>query len=122
MIVYVKDWFFTKMKVENRNIHLRYGAAQVARETEKAYLLEIEYCTLDGEYDGVKKLWCPKSCTLTEEEYTQEQEAAQARYEDGCKRYEELLAFAKSHGVKGVRSGMKMATIRAKIEAAGIAI
>ena len=47
-----------------------------------------------------------------------EQEAAQeARFEAGCKAYEELLARAKALGIKGVRVGMRKATIEAKIAA-----
>ena len=47
-----------------------------------------------------------------------EQEAAQeARFEAGCKAYEELLAKAKALGIKGVRVGMRKATIEAKIAA-----
>lgn len=118
--VYIKDWFFKKMEAENRNMLLVYDICAVVKETEKAYLLMVEYSTIDGEYDGVKNFWCPKACTMTEEEYKEKQKAAQERFENGCRKYEELISFAKAQGIKGIRKGMKAATIKAKLVAAGI--
>ena len=46
--------------------------------------------------------------------------AARQRFEAGCERYEKLLAFCKEHKIKGVRSGLRMATLLNKIEAAGL--
>lgn len=120
MTVYIKDWFFNKMQAEARNIHLMYGAVEVVKETEKAYQVSVEFATLDGEYDGEKLMWCPKSCTMTADEYEKETESQKARFESGCKKYEEMIKFAKDNGVKGVRSGMRKETILAKINNAGL--
>ena len=46
--------------------------------------------------------------------------AARQRFEAGCERYEKLLAFCKEHKIKGVRSGLRMATLLNKVEAAGL--
>lgn len=120
MTVYIKDWFFNKMKAENKCLHLFSNAVEVIGETEKAYKVMVGYCTLDGEIDGDKAMWCPKSCTITEEEFNAEQEEKEARFQDGCNAYEAMIKFAKENGVKGVRKGMKKVTILAKIRNAGL--
>lgn len=120
MKVYIKDWFFNKMKAENNYLYLFSNAVEVIGETEKAYKVSVEYCTLDGECDGYKKMWCPKSCTMTEDEFNAEQEEKEARFQDGCNAYEAMIKFAKENGVKGVRKGMKKVTILAKICNAGL--
>lgn len=117
MKVLVKKWFFDKMQQEaGRGIHLFYSEAEVVKETEKAYCLEIEYSTLDGEFDGVKKIWCPKSCVMSEDEIKAEKE----RFENSCNAYEAMISFAKANGVKGVRAGLKKETILKKIAEAGL--
>lgn len=117
MKVWVKKWFFEKMQSEaGYGIHLFYSESEVSRETEKAYLLEIEYTTLDGEVDGIKKIWCPKSCIMTNDEIKAEKE----RFENGCNAYETMISFAKANGVKGVRTGLKKETILKKIADAGL--
>lgn len=121
MKVYIKEWFLKKMQSEQQSgIKLISAAAEVMGETEKAYKLAVDFVTLDGEFDGVKLLWCPKSCTVTEEEYEAEVKASAERFENGCKAYAALLKFAKDNGVKGVREGMRKTTILAKIQAAGL--
>ena len=119
MTVYMKDWFFNKMQAENRNIKLWYGACEVIRETEKAYLLSVEYASLDGEFGGTKNIWCPKSCTMTAAEFEEAKAEKQERFEAGCQRYEKLVNFAKSQ-IKGIRVGMKAETILKKLAANGI--
>lgn len=51
--------------------------------------------------------------TQREKEYAQNR---QKRFEAGAKSYNDLLAKAKSMGIKGVRKGMKRSTIQRKIE------
>ena len=119
--VYVQKWFMSKIKSENRCFNFFFRTGDIMRETEKAYQISFEVSSIDGEWDGVKFVWVPKKCTMTEEEYQAELAAAEKRFKDGCKAYDELLAFAKAHGVKGVRSGMRKATIEQKMREAGVA-
>lgn len=121
-MIYIKEWFFNKIQSEHRNLHFFYSYGSINKETEKAYQVFLEYTTIDGEYDGEKLVWVPKSCTMTEEEYKKEIEEQEKRFEEGCRRYEELLAFAKENGVKGVRKGMRTETIKRKIAEAGIKV
>lgn len=120
MKVMVKDWFFNKMQDEVCGLHLIHKAALVLEETAKAYKLEMVATTYDGEFETTKVMWCPKSCTLTEEEYKADEQAQVDRFQAGCEAYDKLLAFAKDNGIKGVRKGMRKATILAKVEAAGL--
>lgn len=120
-VVYVKNWFANK-------IDLGYGKklestkATIVKETEKAYLLNVSWYTIDGEYEGYTNVWCPKSCTMTEEEFLEEEKKNAKRLEDGCSRYEKLIKFAKTNGVKGIRKGLKRTTIERKIKEAGLII
>lgn len=120
MKVMVKDWFFNKMQDEACGLHLIHTAALVLEETAKAYKLEMVATTYDGEYETTKAMWCPKSCTLTEDEYKADEQAQLDRFQAGCEAYDKLISFAKDNGVKGVRKGMRKATILAKVEAAGL--
>lgn len=120
MKVVVKDWFFNKMQDEACGVHLVHTAVQVIDETAKAYKLEMIATTYDGEFETTKAMWCPKSCTMTEEEYKADEQAQVDRFQAGCEAYEKLLTFAKDNGVKGVRKGMRKETILAKVEAAGL--
>lgn len=119
-MIYIKEWFFNKIQSEHRNLHFFYGAVRINKETEKAYQVFVEYTTIDGEYEGEKLVWIPKSCTLTEEEYRKEAEAEEKRFEDGKAAYEKMVTWAKENGVKGVRVGMRKATILDKIKKAGL--
>lgn len=119
--VYIKEWFLRKMNSENNGYYqFSKGKCIVEKETEKAYLLDVEYYTLDGEDDGVKQKWCPKSCTMTVEEKEAEEKAQEKRFFDGCNRYEKMISFAKDNGVKGVRERMKKETVLNKIKQAGL--
>lgn len=110
--VYIKDWFFNKIKYEERGFHIFNGKFDVIDETEKAYKLSIEMNSLDGEYNKVKSRWIPKSASMSEEEY-------KTALNDRKTRYEKAIDFAKNKGVKGVRKGMKKTTILKKIRDAG---
>lgn len=117
--IYIKEWFANK-------IDLGYGKrlasteGTIEKETEKAYLLVVEWYSADGEYEGYSKTWCPKSCTMTAEEYEAEQEAEAKRFNDGCDRYNKMIEFAKANGIKGIRVGLRRATIEKKIADAGL--
>ena len=45
MTVYVKDWFFEKMRDERSGVRLHNSGSEVVGETEKAYKLEVAYTT-----------------------------------------------------------------------------
>ena len=118
--MFVKDWFFKKICADHHNLHLFNSDFSVVKETPKAVLLAIEYVSLDGERDGVVHVWCPKSCTMTAEEARAEEEARLEMLKASEEAYMALVDFAKANGIKGVRVGLKAATIRAKLAAAGI--
>lgn len=63
--VYIKDWFRYRLDLGYGKTTYSDCLCRVLKETEKAYLLEVEWFTLDGERDGVCDRWVPKSCTLT---------------------------------------------------------
>lgn len=118
----IKTWFTGKITVETYIfLHLD-GMHPVVRETEKAYLLEVEGCTVDGERDVTRNVWVPKSCSLTKEEYRAEQERADKAFEDGRKYNERLVSFCKENGVKGARIGLRTQTLIRKIEEAGLEV
>lgn len=118
-MIYVQKWFMSKIEMENRNYGFSSRGGDIIKETEKAYLLSFEVCSIDGEWDGVKHIWVPKKCAMTPEEYRAERNAAKKRFEDGCKAYDELIEYAKANGLK-VRKGMRKATIEQKLREAGI--
>lgn len=119
-MIYIKKWFMANIKNENRNYFFNSRKAEIVRETEKAYQVFIECGSIDGEWDGDKLIWVPKSCTMTEAEYQAERDSEEKRFEDGCAAYEKLIAFAKANGLN-VRKGMRKATIEQKLREAGIA-
>jgi len=121
-VVYIQKWFMANIKSDfHNNFNFFTREATVVHETEKAYKVLIECSRIDGEWDGDKLIWVPKKCTMTAEEYEAEKAAAEKRFEDGCKAYDQLLSFAKANGVKGVRSGMRKSTILQKMREAGVA-
>ncbi len=121
-VVYLKNWFFKKNYAGDYENH--FGI--VIKETEKAYQIVL---TLGLDACDVKT-WVPKSCTIrTKEELDAEIALAaeweakrQAKYEEACKAYQELVAYAQKMGVKGVREGLRKDTIIAKMEKAGVAL
>lgn len=108
--VYVKEWIVRKNLEVGTN---EYFAAkeidfefEIEKETEKAV-----YGFFPTSYGRVY-MWCPKSQLLTVAEKVEEDNAR-------INRYEEVLNFAKEHGLK-VRKGMKMTTLKAKIAEVGL--
>ncbi len=111
-VAFMPDWFFKKIKGENRNIHLYEQGGEIVRETEKAVLITVPYTTIDGEYDGVKKIWIPKSVALDKKGWDKS-------IKSGKQNYEKMLDYARAHGVR-VRKGMKKNTILKKIKESGL--
>ena len=123
--IYVESWFIAK----NFNQQQQYAISRAERveviaETEKA--VKIAWTT---KY-GTIKSWVPKSvCGLAEkseaakkveEEIEARAKSARERLEAAEKHYEAVLAFAKENKVKGVRRGLKLRTLYAKIAEAGL--
>lgn len=122
----IKQWWIEK-GIENWNVATvvdlanREDSIGIVNETEKAYRV---VCSSDY---GTVTIWVPKSCTMTEEEWEAEQAAEMERsrryfqrMEEGRERLEKLIAWAKEQGVKGVRIGLRKATVLKKIEEAGL--
>lgn len=123
--IYVESWFIAK----NFNQQQQYAISRAERievigETEKA--VRIAWTTKYGTITS----WVPKSvCGLAEkseaakkveEEIEARAKAARERLEAAEKHYEAVLAFAKENKVKGVRRGLKLRTLYAKIAEAGL--
>lgn len=116
MTVIIKDWFMAKKRMElGAYYQFCYNHGEVVKETEKAYLISFEYCSLDGEESGFKEIWCPKSVVMTEEEIANKE----AAFNNACNRYEAMIEFAKKNGLK-VRKRMKKETVLRMIAAAGL--
>lgn len=121
MLVYIKDWFLSKKESELfRGCQIIYSGYEVVRETEKACLVNIPYNTIDGEFEGSKNVWVPKSCVMSAEEYKSAAVEKETKKATGLERNIKILEFAKENGIKGVRKGMKTATLLQKINAAGL--
>ena len=123
--IYVESWFIAK----NFNQQQQYAISRAERievigETEKA--VKVAWFTKYGTITS----WVPKSvCGLAEkseaakkveEEIEARAKAARERLEAAEKHYEAVLAFAKENKVKGVRRGLKLRTLYAKIAEAGL--
>ena len=123
--IYVESWFIAK----NFNQQQQYAISRAERvevigETEKA--VKVAWFTKYGTITS----WVPKSvCGLAEEseaaKKVEEQiearaKAARERLEAAEKHYEAVLAFAKENKVKGIRRGLKLRTLYAKIADAGL--
>ena len=123
--IYVESWFIAKNFNQQQQYAIsRAESVEVIAETEKA--VRIAWTT---KY-GTIKSWVPKSvCGLAEkseaakkveEEIEARAKAARERLEAAEKHYEAVLAFAKENKVKGVRRGLKLRTLYAKIAEAGL--
>ena len=123
--IYVESWFIAK----NFNQQQQYAISRAERievigETEKA--VKVAWFTKYGTITS----WVPKSvCGLAEkseaakkveEQIEARAKAARERLEAAEKHYETVLAFAKENKVKGVRRGLKLRTLYAKIAEAGL--
>lgn len=117
----IKDWFVKKIVIPC-GFHLINDIECIEKETEKAYFVRMTIETNDGEHERSFNTWVPKSCTQTVEEYETEAKERADRFEAGKERYAKLVEWAKAQGVKGVRVGMRKATILGKIEALGLTV
>jgi hypothetical protein len=118
--VYIKDWFRDKIDLPSHAIGVTHNTTvKIIGETEKAFKVSIDTETKDGEYDLHYNRFVPKSVVETKAQRIASDKAADARYEQGKKNYNKMIEFAKQHGVKGVRSGLRKETILKKIKEAG---
>jgi hypothetical protein len=121
----MKAWFYDK---NNYGFYGPYSGhiCFICKETEKAY--QVIVFVEENSFN----CWVPKSCTVeteaerdaeavANEQRKAEYEARrQERYEQACKAYSELIAYAQKMGVRGVREGLRKDTIIRKIQEAGI--
>lgn len=113
----VKDWFtYSASYGYGRNSDWREDFA-IEKETEKAVLISFEVVRLDGEAEKDEKVWVPKSCFESYREYHERKDKA---FEEGCNRYNKLIAFCKENKIKGARVGLRVSTLLEKIENAGL--
>ena len=123
--IYVESWFITKNFNQQQQYAIsRAESVEVIGETEKA--VKVAWFTKYGTITS----WVPKSvCGLAEkseaakkveEQIEARAKAARERLEAAEKHYEAVLAFAKENKVKGVRRGLKLRTLYAKIADAGL--
>lgn len=107
-ILVVKKWIVRKNLSLNEVFAVEEIGCEgvVVRETEKAVNLKFK-----TNYGNIY-MWCPKSQTMTLKESYEEELKIQDYYES-------LLAFCKKNGLR-VRKGMKIATMKAKLEEAGL--
>ena len=127
--VWLKNWFYNKQFSEGyfSNDYAQHKC-NVIKETDKAYYVSVVW---SQRFDVI---WTPKSCVFEKEEdfleevKTAEQKQAEfeakrnAKFEEACRKYQELIAYAKSLGIKGVREGLRRDTIVNKIQKAGYEI
>ena len=123
--IYVESWFIAK----NFNQQQQYAISRAERievigETEKA--VKVAWLTKYGTITScVPKSVCglaekSEAAKKVEEEIEARAKAARERLEAAEKHYEAVLAFAKENKVKGVRRGLKLRTLYAKIADAGL--
>lgn len=120
----VKDWFECSISYPfHADCDWRTNFS-VERETEKAVLIRIDVSSCDGEWDGQRNVWVPKSCFESLKEYNRIQEEREARreqaFEEGCKKYNALIEFCKANKIKGVRVGLRAVTLLKKVQEAGL--
>lgn len=96
---------------------------RIVRETEKAALIAASYRPgrFSSQPAGEREAWVPKSAFESLTGYLIKAEMThRGTWAQPSDRYAKLIAFAKENGVKGVRSGMRAATILAKVREAGL--
>lgn len=96
-----------------------YEARQAWKENLKLIWLPKAHCESCGIQVVKIAGWLAKKTGMATVEAT---EASKARFQAGSDRYTALLEQAKAAGVKGVRVGMKMATIKARMIEAGLSV
>lgn len=116
--VYVANWFSFDLP----NYAMQPKKVRIIEESAsgKAWKVEIETETKDGERDLFYTKFIPKAAVKTESQVKAEIKKEKQRFESGAKRYNAMIEFAKKNGVKGVRVGLKKETILEKIKKAGL--
>lgn len=117
-MIYIKEWFLKKMDLPEYAIAEQ--EVEIIKETEKAYFVGMPTWTIDGETPLYLKVWVPKKCTMTKEEYDKSRDEEFNRFIEGCDRYEKLLQFCKENKVRGARKGLRKETLLRKISEAGL--
>lgn len=115
----VKQWFIDKNFTPEERYAADVSDLTIIKETEKAVLIKFV-----SDFGTFTK-WIPKSCLMTEEDYRIEREKEEkriARFEEGKRKYNELIKFAKNNGVKYVGVGLRKETIINKIKEAGLEV
>ena len=115
----IKSWFLIKNFTPDERYVVEVSDREILRETEKA--VNIKFTSKYGNLFS----WIPKSVFMTEEDYRieREKEIERAkRFEEGQRKYNELIEFAKENKVKGVRVGWRKETIINKIKDAGLEV
>lgn len=116
----IKEWFLEKNFTSNERYVIELAEMNdeliAIKESDKAV-----YFKAVSDF-GELKFWCPKSCIYTEEEAIEEMQKKSSALKRGLSYNETLLALAKENGIKGVRKGMKTATLIKKLTSAGIDI
>lgn len=124
----IAEWFDIDEKLQHvKGYHFEGGdflaCFEVVEEREKAIKVKWRLRKDNGYYEREVYVWLPKKALEPYADYQAREHAKELRkyerYQEGCKRYQELIEFAKSNGVK-VRQGMKRLTILSKLEEAGI--
>lgn len=117
-MIHIKDWKMAEIKKQHFGCFVE-SINGIVKETEKAVCISMTIGWASSLIQTIN-VWCPKSAILTEEEYLAECQKQEERFQAGAERYNNLVAFAKEHGVKGVRVGMRTETIINKIHQAGL--
>lgn len=111
----VPEWIVTKSLERDRRyaVYAEGVNPTIARETEKAILLEW-----DTE-SGKVSMWCPKSILKSEEQVKADEQADIERSNKKYDGYTKLIMAAEKAGVKYVRGYLKVNTIVRMCKAAG---
>ena len=112
---YVPAWIVKKNLDDNQMYAVRADGVNptIARETEKAILLEWET------ESGKVSMWCPKSVLKTEEQMKAEEQADIERSNKKYYDYIKLRTVAEEAGVKYIRGYLTVNAIVKECKAAG---
>ena len=124
--IHIEEWFLLKNFTEQQ-LYVISIADQVTikRETKKACYIEFWNAKFGSIFSWIPKSVCglaekSEAAKKVEEQIEARAKAARERLEAAEKHYEAVLAFAKDNKVKGVRRGLKLRTLYAKIAEAGL--
>lgn len=115
--VHVADWFSFTLP----NYAIQPSVVRIIGESAsgKAWLVDVETETQDGERDLVYQKYMPKAAAVTDAQLKAAEKIREKNYKDGQKRYAAMVEFAKKNNIKGVRVGLRKETILEKIRKAG---